>query len=95
MPNTHSKHEVIRCERCSAPFECKANSFTKCQCSTVQLSLNETQYVSEHYDGCLCAKCLLEVQLEYKEMFVSPKLQTLGRIEDNNLSDLRSSSLSD
>jgi ribonucleotide reductase alpha subunit len=34
-------------------FECKANSFTKCQCSTVQLSINEVQYVSELYDGCL------------------------------------------
>ena len=64
--NIHPKHEVIYCERCSATFECKANSFTKCQCSTVQLTLNEVQYVSEIYDGCLCAKCLLEIQQEYR-----------------------------
>ncbi|HEY9195537.1 MAG TPA: cysteine-rich CWC family protein [Mucilaginibacter sp.] len=62
----HPKHEIIRCERCEAPFECKANAFTKCQCSTVQLTINEVQYVSELYEGCLCANCLLLVQQEYQ-----------------------------
>jgi hypothetical protein len=64
---TSPKHEILHCDRCSDTFECKANSFTKCQCSTVQLSINEVQYVSELYDGCLCAKCLLELQKEYQE----------------------------
>ncbi|MFI5158883.1 MAG: cysteine-rich CWC family protein [Sphingobacteriales bacterium] len=63
----HPKHETVHCERCKAPFECKANSFTKCQCAKVQLTLNETQYVSELFDGCLCADCLLELQKEYQE----------------------------
>jgi hypothetical protein len=71
MPVTHSKHEVIRCERCGAAFECKANSFTKCQCSTVPLNINETQYISENYDGCLCAACLLVLQQEYQEMLLN------------------------
>ena len=62
-----AKHEIIPCERCGAPIECKANSYTKCQCSVVQLNLNEVQYISEHYEGCLCAKCLFELQLEYRE----------------------------
>jgi hypothetical protein len=62
------KHEIVRCERCQSAFECKANSFTKCQCTKVQLTLNETQYVSELYDGCLCAACLLALQQEYKMM---------------------------
>jgi hypothetical protein len=64
---TSAKHEILHCERCQKAFECKANSFTKCQCSTVQLSINEVQYVSELYDGCLCAACLLELQQEYQE----------------------------
>jgi hypothetical protein len=64
----HQKHEIVRCERCQSPFECKANSFTKCQCAKVQLSLNETQYVSELYDGCLCAACLLTLRGEYQTM---------------------------
>ena len=66
MNKLHPKHEIIRCERCSAPFECKANSFTKCQCSVVPLTLNETQYVSENYEGCLCAGCLMEVKKQYQ-----------------------------
>ncbi|MXV50846.1 hypothetical protein GS399_07655 [Pedobacter sp. HMF7647] len=62
-----TKHEIISCERCRSRIECKANSFTKCQCSTVQLKLNEVQYVSENYDDCLCARCLTELQKEYQE----------------------------
>ena len=62
-----AKHEIISCERCGTAFECKANSSTKCQCNTVQLNINEMQYVSEMYDSCLCAKCLFELQQEYLE----------------------------
>lgn len=61
-----TKHEIIPCERCGTAIECKANSYTKCQCSAVQLSINEVQYISELYDGCLCAKCLFELQEEYQ-----------------------------
>lgn len=59
------KHEIIPCERCGKRIECKANSYTRCQCSTVQLNLNETQYISEHFEGCLCAGCLNELKQEY------------------------------
>jgi hypothetical protein len=61
-----SKHEIITCERCGGSIECKANSFTKCQCSVVQLNLNEVQYISENYEGCMCAACLLALQQEYR-----------------------------
>jgi len=66
-----AKHEIVRCERCSSPFECKANSFTKCQCAKVQLTLNETQYVSEQYEGCLCAACLMVLKDEYQKNVLS------------------------
>jgi hypothetical protein len=65
---THTKHEIIPCDRCGKGIECKANSYTKCQCSVVQLNLNEVQYISENYEGCMCADCLLELQVEYREM---------------------------
>lgn len=74
MDQSMYKHEIIRCERCGAAFECKANSFTKCQCSTVQLNLNETQYVSEAYEGCLCAACLLQLQADYRAMLSAAAL---------------------
>lgn len=60
-----NKHEIIPCERCGNRIECKANSYTKCQCTTVQLNLNEVQYVSENFDGCLCAACLFDLKNEY------------------------------
>lgn len=63
---THTKHEIIPCERCGKSIECKANSFTKCQCTTVQLTINEIQYISEQYEGCLCAACLAHLAAEYR-----------------------------
>ncbi|WP_207422348.1 cysteine-rich CWC family protein [Desertivirga brevis] len=60
-----TKHEIIGCERCRTRIECKANNFTQCQCSGVQLNLNEVQYISERYEGCLCANCLVELKQEY------------------------------
>lgn len=65
------KHEVIPCERCGTRIECKANSYTKCQCSKVQLNLNEVQYVSDLYEGCLCAGCLLQLKQEYLQFIQS------------------------
>lgn len=63
----YSKHEIISCERCTSKIECKANNYTQCECSKVQLNLNEIQYISENYEGCMCASCLEELKQEYKE----------------------------
>ena len=62
----HTKHEIIPCDRCGTGIECKANSYTKCQCSVVQLNLNEVQYISENYEGCMCANCLLAASFGYQ-----------------------------
>ncbi len=66
MDSLMTKHEIIRCERCGKSMECKANAFTKCQCSKVPLNLNEVQYISENYEGCMCAGCLVELKEEYR-----------------------------
>nr|MBC7613985.1 cysteine-rich CWC family protein [Pseudopedobacter sp.] len=63
----YTKHEIISCERCKIKIECKANNYTQCQCSKVQLNLNELQYISENYEGCLCANCLKELAIEYQK----------------------------
>ncbi|HEY0772041.1 MAG TPA: cysteine-rich CWC family protein [Sphingobacteriaceae bacterium] len=60
------KHEIIPCGRCGKRIECKANSFTKCQCVEVRLNINETQYISELFQGCVCAACLLELKEAYQ-----------------------------
>jgi hypothetical protein len=62
-----NKHEIIPCERCGLRIECKANAYTKCQCSAVKLDLNEVQFVSESFDGCLCAACLMDLKNEYQQ----------------------------
>ncbi|WP_299284617.1 cysteine-rich CWC family protein [uncultured Mucilaginibacter sp.] len=62
-----TKHEIIACERCQSRIECKANSFTKCQCSEVKLTHDEIEHIAESYEGCLCAACLLELQQEYQK----------------------------
>jgi hypothetical protein len=70
-----TKHEIVACERCGKRMECKANASLKCQCNTVQLNLNEVQYVSEHFDGCLCAECLAELKEEYRRAVLQVKLK--------------------
>lgn len=66
-----TKHEIISCERCCRRVECKANAFLKCQCNTVELNLNEVQYVSENFEGCLCAFCLADLKEEYRQSLLS------------------------
>ncbi|MBE7177942.1 MAG: cysteine-rich CWC family protein [Mucilaginibacter polytrichastri] len=60
------KHEWISCERCGTRMECKANAYTKCACTAVQLTPFETQFISEQFEGCLCVSCLAELQREYQ-----------------------------
>ncbi|WP_082869020.1 cysteine-rich CWC family protein [Oleiphilus sp. HI0125] len=58
MPN----HEEIKCPRCGSPFECKMGSITICHCSDVHLSREQMAFISEHWQGCLCHACLLEIK---------------------------------
>ena len=62
------KHEIVACERCGTSIECKANNYTQCQCSSIRLSLNELQFVSENFDGCLCLKCLDDLKTEFAKI---------------------------
>ena len=59
------KHEDKYCPRCNIVFECKAGSIMQCQCSTIQLSLEERVYMESKFEDCLCADCLAALQKEY------------------------------
>jgi hypothetical protein len=59
------KHEDKYCPRCNAVFECKAGSIALCQCSTIQLSVEERAYVEIKFEDCLCIDCLVALQKEY------------------------------
>lgn len=60
------KHELVSCERCKSLFECKANSSTYCQCTQLDLSLEESEYISLLYDNCLCLRCLTVLKEKYQ-----------------------------
>ena len=59
------KHEDKHCPRCNIAFECKAGSIMLCQCSSIQLSVEERVYVESKFEDCLCVNCLHVLQREY------------------------------
>ena len=60
-----SSHEEKNCSRCNNAFECKDVSIMQCQCSNIQLSLEERVYVESKFKNCLCINCLRALQHEY------------------------------
>lgn len=61
-----TKHEMISCERCGTRIECRANTYSRCQCNAVHLSAKEVEHIAENYEGCLCASCLNTLKAEYQ-----------------------------
>jgi Cysteine-rich CWC len=59
------KHEDKHCPRCNRLFECKAGTITQCQCSAIQLTLEERVYMESKFEDCLCINCLAALQKEY------------------------------
>ncbi|WP_268125498.1 cysteine-rich CWC family protein [Roseivirga pacifica] len=79
------KHEERYCPRCKALFECKVGSISLCQCSTVVLTPSQKTYVSELFNGCLCANCLKQLQTEHSKMEQQQSLKRiLGPYYKNN-----------
>jgi hypothetical protein len=58
-------HKVKTCERCNNVFECKAGDIAHCQCSNIQLSVEERAFIEERYRDCLCAGCLINLKNRY------------------------------
>ena len=65
-------HELKKCSRCDNDFECRMGSITQCQCYAVPLSEEERQYLSLHFQDCLCASCLLELNELLKQRETKP-----------------------
>jgi hypothetical protein len=58
-------HEAITCPRCNTAFECKAGDIMHCQCSGIQLSIEERAFIEERYQDCLCKDCLVQLKDRY------------------------------
>ena len=56
-----------QCPRCKNDFECRVDDISQCQCSAVTLTDEERLYLSQHYNDCLCAKCMVELQSQYND----------------------------
>jgi len=60
------KHEEVQCPRCGSHFECKVGDVARCQCSGVKISAETRTYLAGTRYGCLCKKCLEELNLAIK-----------------------------
>ena len=62
---TMPSHDEKQCPRCNNLFECKSGSVLLCQCQTVTLTEKQLEYIASRYQDCLCAKCLMDIRVEY------------------------------
>ncbi len=75
-----SDHEQVFCPRCNSCFECKAGSISLCQCTSVNLTVDESQYICDHYEECLCAACMLEMKKEYNTKILEQKFSQISTL---------------
>ena len=59
------KHEQKNCPRCETAFVCKVGNIANCQCNEIKLSIEETAFIQEMYDDCLCMNCIYEMKRRY------------------------------
>lgn len=67
------KHEIKRCPRCQAEFECKPGNIGQCQCYGIALTAEQRAYIEQRYADCLCRNCLQHLTVElhlFKEKYV-------------------------
>ena len=51
-----------RCPRCGGEFHCGVNDETPCACTGLKLDAALLSDLSRRWDGCLCLRCLVELQ---------------------------------
>jgi hypothetical protein len=56
-----SQAETKHCPRCQAPFECRVDNISQCQCSGIQLTAEDKAFIAANYTDCLCRNCLLAI----------------------------------
>jgi len=67
-----SNHEAKNCPRCQALFTCKSGNILRCQCNEIKLSTEESAFIEDRYNDCLCSNCLQELKqrfLFFKEKY--------------------------
>ena len=54
----HQKHEQKICPHCKSIFACKVSNIAHCGCTAIAVSLVIRNYISTHFEDCLCGNCL-------------------------------------
>lgn len=52
------KHEQKICPHCKNLFDCKVSNIAHCGCTAIAVSLVIRNYISTHFEDCLCGNCL-------------------------------------
>jgi uncharacterized protein (TIGR00290 family) len=53
------------CTRCAAPFSCRPDDISHCDCTSIALGIEETRFISAQFRDCVCNACLLELKKTY------------------------------
>lgn len=53
------------CQRCKQSFVCNAVDIKNCDCTKIQLTAEETIYISNLFSNCICNACLLHLKNEF------------------------------
>lgn len=61
MLENKKKDNASLCRRCKAIFYCQPDNISACQCATVVISKETQAYLRTTNYGCLCKKCLVEI----------------------------------
>ncbi|RYU92619.1 cysteine-rich CWC family protein [Emticicia agri] len=71
MPEQVPTHSPDICPRCHQSFVCKAHEIGVCQCSAISLTKEQTAFINQHYDTCLCINCLKALQQTYQQQIIT------------------------
>lgn len=58
-------HETKDCPRCDQSFHCKMGDITHCDCTRINLTLEEQAFIETRYNDCLCLNCLKDLKNKY------------------------------
>ncbi|KAA2240081.1 cysteine-rich CWC family protein [Chitinophaga agrisoli] len=70
-------HETVHCPCCNTAFECRVGTILRCQCQEVSLTDDERFFISQQFNGCLCASCLQTMKQQYKQEQFRQRLQQI------------------
>ncbi len=61
--HNHAKHDLLSCPQCGETFVCLCNRASDCPCAQVNLTRDESEWISWQTGGdCICIACLMKMR---------------------------------